>query len=469
MQPSDWSPSHLGTRALALGLVVLLVGSMFASVAAAGSAIALRNADVSATTVTVGENVTVTANAVNVGDSGGGYTFEFKRNGTDYGTTWTTFASRRVTLAADEYRSVNATVQFDEPGTYGIRVNDKRAGVVRVQSARTQVDSVSDTQRRVDVRANGVSTSEPTDFEVPPSNLSVGLERWSTTTGQSAFQQYLTEYTNRSEVPETLPSRADSTLLGVVTFESDDDFDEATMRLAVDSGALSNSTVAREDVTVYQRNGDIWERLETTLVAAEANRTVYEATVTRGTTYAVGRIDPNVSVANTSYGTTASAGGQRLYVDARVRNDAPIAGSYTGELRVNGEVMNRTTITVPASGEARVSLSHTVSEAGTYTLELDRTAVGSVLIAESQVGDTQSPGSSDADGTGSPTATATGVGESGDDAGLADALPATVLGIDTLYVAGGLAIALGAFVAIWLLLRRGGDGGGGRPDSFDPW
>jgi len=461
MQPTDWSPTRRGQRVLALGLTVVLVGSVFASVAAADAAIGLRKAEVSATTVTVGENVTVTAEAVNVGDSGGGFTFEFERNGTQYGTTWTTFKSVRESgIQPDERRSADATLQFDRPGTYALRVNDRKAGVVTVRSARTQIASENETQRRIDVRASGVSASEATDFDIPASNRSLALVGWSTTTGQSAFQQYLTEYTDRSEVPETLPDQADSTLFGVVDFESDDGFEEATMQVGVDDAALANSTLARDEVTVYQRNGGTWEALSTTVATDGANRTVYEATATRGTTYAVGRIDPDISVANTSYGSTVQGTDARLYVDARLRNTAPVAGTYRGAMRVNGETVNVTTVTVPANGEANFSLSHDVTESGQYRLAVNETSVGSVFIPEGQLSTVQSTDASPA------SATNTGPGGVGE---VDDAVPPTVLGIDTLYLAGGLAIALGVFVAVLLLLGRGGDGGGGNRDSFDPW
>ena len=468
MQPTDWSLQRCGQRVLALSLAVLLLGSVFASVAAADAAIGLRKAEVSATTVTVGENVTLNAEAVNVGDAGGGYTFEFESNGTECGTRWCQFDTQRVTIPTQERRAVNTTIQFDEPGTYKIRVNGKSAGSVRVQSARTQVTSETDSQRRLDIRASGVSTTEPAEFDIPPSNLSVALTRWSPSTGQSAFQQYLTEYINRSEVPGTLPSPTHSTLLGVVAFESEDQFGEATMRIAVDDAVLANSTLDRDEVTVYQRTDTAWEPLTTTVATDGPNRTVYEATATRGTTYAVGRMNADISIANTSYRSTPAGGTVQLSIDARVRNDGPVAGTYRGAMGVNGETVTTTTVTVPAAGEANVSLTHAVTDAGQYRLALNRTQVGSVLISSSQVAAAEST-DTPAPATEAGATAASGDGEIGDT--VEGLVPSTVLGINTLYLAGGLAIALGTFVAILLLLRRGGDGGGGASsqDSFDPW
>ena len=461
MQPTDWSPERQGQRVLAVGVAVLFVATAFASVAVAQSAIGFRTAEVSATEATVGENITVSAEAVNVGDSQGGYTFEFQHNGTDLGTGWVTFENRRVTIPANDDRRISANVSFDQPGTYRIRVNENGAGVVRVRPASARVASVNDTQRRIDIIANGVSATEPTQFDIPASNRSVTLQRWTTTTGQSAFQQHLTEYTDPAEAPGSLPAPTDATLLGVIEFGSDDEVQGSTMRVAVDDAALANSTLERDAVTVYQRNGTAWEPLATSVVSDGANRTVYEAAATRGTTYAVGRMTPNITVGNASSVSTGSDGGVRLILDARLQNTGPVAGPYRGVLRVNGEAVNATTVTVPAKGERSVSLSHEVTEAGQYRLSMNGTRAGSVFIPEGQLA-----GSTD----GATNGTATPTGATGGDGGsVEDALPETVLGIDTPYVLGGLAIALGAFAAILLLLRRGGEGGGGRPDDFDPW
>ncbi|MFC6757963.1 PGF-pre-PGF domain-containing protein [Halomicroarcula sp. GCM10025894] len=270
-------------------------------------------------------------------------------------------------------------------------------------------------------------------------------------------------------MPASVPAPEQSTVFGVIDFESDDGFEESTVRIGVNDSVLANSTLERDEVTVYQHNGTVWEPLSTSVTAQQENRTVYEATMTRGTTYAVGRMTADIAIENTSYGITLSADGPRLYVNARLRNAAPIAGTYTGVMRVNGESVNRTTVAVPASGDANISLTHGVTEAGSYNLRLNRTSVGSVFISESQAAATQPTESRPASETPTGTAAATPSGDSGDDSGPIDAVPSTVFGINTLYVVSGLAIALAAFVAILLLLRRGGDGGGGQPETFDPW
>jgi len=452
-----------GHRVIAFGVVVLLVASAFASVAAADSAIGFRKADVSATTVTVGENITVGAEAVNVGDSQGGYTFEFEYDRT------IAFDEIRVTIPANSDRRVTSNISFDEPGTYRISVNDKKAGIVTVQRARARVASANESQRRIDVRANGVSATESTDFDIPSSNRTFALRNWTTTTGQSAFQQHLTEYTDRSAVPGTLPAPDQSTLLGVVDFESEDGVEESTMRIAVNDSVLANSTLERDEVTVYQRSGTTWEPLSTRVASEAATRTVYEATATRGTTYAVGRMNASISIENTSVQTSRTQSGQLLILTGELRNSGPVPGAFLGALRVNGDAVNQTSAMVPANGTTAISLSHEVTEAGTYSVRVNSSERTTIIIADSQVGPSEPGGSPPGSpaGTGASTVTDTSAGD--DSGSFENPLPSTVFGINTLYLVGGVAIALGAFVVIFLLLRRGGDGGGGRPDTFDPF
>lgn len=459
MQPPINSANKRGSRVIALCLIVVVVGSVFAGAAGAVPAIGIRNADLSETTAVPGERVTVTAEAVNVGDSRGGYTFEFERNGT-------AFAEQRVTVPANENRTVNRTVRFDAPGAYRITVDGKFAGVVRVQPARTRVVSENDDRRRIDVRASGVSASSPTTFDVPATNRSLALQQWSTVTGQSAFQQDLTEYSTPSDAPGTLPPAEQSTLVGLLTVDTVDEFQEGTMRLAVNESVIANSPLGADEVAVYQRNDSAWERLETSVVDERDDRVVYEATATRESAYAVGHLDSDISVTSTAIRSSSTAGGQRLSLDAVLTNTGPVAGEYVAAMFVNGEQVNRSTVTVPATGERAVSLSYDVSDAGTYSLALNGTTAGQVIISESQLAEEPSEGAPSTAAPGQGTATPGDGGVAGPPS-VPGFLPPTVLGINTLYLGGGLAIALGAFIAILVLLRRSDSGGGGGSDGFD--
>lgn len=410
-----------------------------------------RGATLSENTVVVGENVTVTATVENVGDSGGGFTFEFRRNGSE-------FASPRVTVPSDERRSVTETVSFDRAGTYEITVSDENgdhelAGYVEVQRSALRVANGSDGDRSLTVKARDVGSGQTQTYDVPAApNQSVALAQWSVRTGATSYDQTLTEYTTPENAAVQLPPADQSTLVGVLAVDSDADIEAATTRFAVDRATLQDAGLSESAVTVYARQGSRWVPLETSVVSSDDERVVYEAAGSGGSAFALGEIRAGVSVADTTIRTAATEGGQRISLDARLQNNGTVDADYEARLVVNGAEVNATTVTVPAGGETTVTLAHEVSEAANYQLALNDYTAGTVVVTSGQVsddGDTGGEGGSPLDG-------------------LAGTLPATVFGIDTLYVGGAVALGLVLVLLLVVVARRGGGNSGG-PNSFDDW
>lgn len=448
MQPDKRSPRQRG-RSVALVFVLLLVGAAVATPATAAPRMVYRGADVSDTTALVGENVTVTAVVENIGDDSGGYTLEYTRNGSQ-------FESSRVTVPAETRRQFNETIQFDSPGTYGIRVNGDLAGVVRVERGVATVDEETPAQRTLDVRARSVPANESVTVDMPPTNRSFALEQWSVRTAGGNFDQVLTEYNNLSAASTTLPDGNQSDLVGLLAVDSNVTVSEATMRFAINDSRLDAAGLSQEEVTVFQHNGSRWEPLETTVVEQRTQSAVYEATGTSGAEYAVGRLNASVSVVDPVIRNEGTATGQRLFLDATLRNDGSVDGEYTAALVVNGETVNTTTVTVPAAGERSVTLSHEVGNSGTYEMALGDTNAGRIVITEGQVG-TDAP---DGDGaTDEPAQSTDGATGDGGDL-LPDSVPQTIFGIDTLYVGGAVGLLLGVLLTVAVMARRGGGGGG---------
>jgi PGF-pre-PGF domain-containing protein len=422
--------------------------------AAAVPQMVFRGADVDQESALVGENVTITATVENIGDDGGRFTLEYSRNGTQ-------FASDRVSVPAETERDFNRSVSFDSPGTYELEVNGQTAGVVTVSRSVATVDSADDDQRTLNVRARSVPTNESATGSPPSTNRSFELSQWSVRTGASNFDQVLTEYSNLSATTVDLPSENESNLVGLLTVDSNVTVENATMQFTVQDSRLEDAGLEQSDVTVFQHNGTGWEPLETTVAEQRTQSAVYEATGTSETEYAVGSIDASISIVDTSLQTSATDGGQLLRVEATLRNDGSVAGSYNGTLTVNGLQENATTVTVPAAGERTVTLTHEVTDAGTYQLGFSDTNVGSVVITEGQVTGESSDGSNDG------TATSDSSGDGGAGVGgdvLPESVPATILGIDTLYVGAGVGMVLGLLIGVLVMSRRGGGGGGGGGD-----
>jgi PGF-pre-PGF domain-containing protein len=442
---------------MALVFGVLLVGAAFATSAAAVPQMVFRGSDVADETVLVGENVTVTATVENIGDSGGGFTLEYSRNGTQ-------FASDRVTVSSETERHFNRSVSFDSPGAYEITVNGDTAGVVTVSRAVATVDSETADQRTVNVRARSAPTNESATVSPPSSNRSFALEQWSVHTQSANFNQVVTEYTNLSSSTVVLPPENESSLVGLLTADSNVTVENATMRFAIEDSRLDEAGIDQSQVTVFQHTDDSWEPLETTVVEQRTQSAVYEATGTSETEYAVGSIDASISVADTSLQTESTESSQLLRVVATLQNDGSVAGTYNGTLTVNGAEENATTVTVPAAGEETLTLTHEVTDAATYELALGDTSVGSVVITEGQVtsGSATDSGATESSVDGGATATADdqqtdgGASPAGDV--LPDSVPATIFGIDTLYIGAGAGLVLGMLIGALVMSRRGGGG-----------
>jgi hypothetical protein len=438
MQPEPWSQQR--SRIASLALVVLLVGSALAAPAAADPQMYFDGADVEHESVLVGENVTVNAYVENIGDSGGGYELNYARNGSRFASEW-------VTVDAGENRQFNESVAFEEPGTYEITVNGERAGLVEVRQAVATVEETTDDRRTMALRGQSVPTGERHAVALPSSaNRSVALDRLSVRTAGSNYEGTLTEYADPAEAGVDLPPENDSTLVGLATVDSNESVEAATVRFAVADARLDDAGLDREAVTVFQRNESRWEPLETDVVAERNGTTVYEASATAGTAYAAGRVDAGVSVVGSSIDTEPVESGQRITFDATLKNAGSVDSEYEGALTVDGEAVNSTTVTVPAASERTVTLSYVVTESGNYELALGDSARSTVIVTEAQAS-----GGTEAD-------EAAQSGPVGENSLLPDPVPAGVLGVNTLFIGVGVALAL---VVATLLLRRGGDSGGG--------
>ncbi|WP_276272129.1 PGF-pre-PGF domain-containing protein [Haloarcula litorea] len=440
-------------RRVATVAIALLLIATAVPVAAAQPSIYLANARVSDTTVAVGQTVTVTGVAENLGNDSGGYTMTFKRNGSR-------FASKRVVVEAGERTVVTRNVSFDTVGTYRINVNDRTAGVVRVDRVTaTELNDTGDRQE-VEVRAGDAPVGEPYRLAFPTANQTIAVENWTLVAQRDQFVQRVVTYDSAAAADVDVPSDS-ATVLGVVTTGSTEGVDAVTMQIAIDRGRLRDGGLTAETVGIYHRNGSTWEQLNTSVVTERAESVVIEARADTFSTFAVGRFEPRFEITNATFNSENSAAGQRILLDGTIANDGAIAGQYEADMIVNGETVNTTTVTVPANESRSVSLWYDVTESDRYRVRLNDRDVGTLIISESQVRNGSDDGAATATERTTAPSTATTAGPPDDTGDLPGGIPSTVLGIDTLYLAGGVGAALVVFLLVVVLLRRGGGGPGG--------
>ncbi|GCF12841.1 hypothetical protein Harman_07760 [Haloarcula mannanilytica] len=418
----------------------------------------MSDASKDANTILIGESVNVTATVDNIGSSGGGTTIEYRVNGT-------TRTTERV--VADAGSSVNRSreIQFDTPGTYRITVRggtEKSAGTVSVKPAIVETTRTDATTRQFKIRAGAVPTDEPYEMNVSePTNQSFAVQSWTVTPSQQSFTQDVTEYTDPSTADIPVPSGDDASVFGVVTAGSANEVEPSSMQFALTRSTLQSAGVASSDVRVYHRVNGSWKAAETTVIAEQPDRVIYEANTTGATAYAIGRIEPSFSVMRTSVVSEQAADGHRVSVSGTVENTGSAGGTYDAQMLVDGEVVNETSVTVPADAERTVTLSTVMTTAGQYQIGFNDVDAGEVRITQSQLQTDENDGGAvpDSEPTGTEPAVQTEPAVDGEDGGIGP-LPATVMGVSTMLVIGGLVGALLLFGVVIVLFQ-----GGSRNDS----
>ncbi|WP_135303127.1 PGF-pre-PGF domain-containing protein [Haloarcula amylovorans] len=455
MQRLIGSPGTLGMRAVTFGIVLLLLASAVVGSAAAAPRLFVSDGALESDTALVGADFDVNVTVKNIGSDGGGKNVAITRNGTKIAERW-------VVVGADETETFTETMQFEEPGRYVIEAGDEKIGTVTVERATTRVVAEKANRRTVEVRAAAVPTAEPYTFAFPASNQSVVVDSWTVEATQQKFTQRVTTYSDPAESEARLPGNASSSVVGVVTVGSTDGVGATTMRLAVNRSRLRAAGLDASDVSIYRQNGSTWERVATTVAEKRVDAVVYEASVTGAATLAVGRMEPSFSLVDTSFESVDSDAGQRIVLEGVVRNEGSVGGEYDAAMFVNGERINETTISIPAAAERSVRLSHDVTEPATYKIRLNDADAGSLVISESQVGSGPNETAASGDGgQGQDGGTAVAEPDSSADNILPEEVPATVMGIDTLYLGGGVLVALLVFLVVALLLRGSGGGNTG--------
>jgi hypothetical protein len=413
----------------------------------------VSDASKDAKTILIGESINVTATVQNIGSSGGGKTIEYRVNGT-------TRATERVVLENGESVNRSREIQFDTPGTYRITVRagpEKSAGTVSVKPAIVETTRTDSTTRQFKIRAGAVPTNEPYEMNVSePSNQSFAVQSWTVTASQQSFTQDVTEYTDPTAADIPVPSGDHASVFGVVTVGSSDGVDPSSMQFTLNRSTLQSAGIAASDVRVYHRVNGSWQATETTIVEEQTNRVTYEADTAGSAAYAIGQIEPSFTITRTSIVNEQAPDGHRVSVSGTVANTGGATGTYDAQMVVDGEVVNETSVTVPADSEQTVTLSTVMTTAGQYQIGFNDVDAGEVQITQSQVQTDEDGGAEpSAEPTGTEPAVQTEPAVDGEDGGLGP-LPATVMGISTILVIGGLVGALLLIGIVIALLRRGG-------------
>lgn len=358
-------------------LVLLLVTVPLAGSVAAAPNIWAVSADLAHDEALVGERVPVEVHMKNTGD-GGTTTIEVKRNGS-------VRASERISMDGNAEKNVEIPIRINNTGYYKISVDDGagsvRAGYLTVSNVRTASVSERSDGRTVRFRAGTVESNTSVVASAPAApNSSFTLESVTMTSSGAPFNRSVATYAPAGNASFAIPGGEGSTVIGAVDMDSLDGVSTANVRLAVDRALIRDRDLETEDVVVYRRGSDGFEPVSTAQVDTTAEAVVYEATTDGGDQFVVGSLVPAFSVSSNEISTRSTDDGKRINLTASVTNDGPAAGDFDATMQVNGETVDRQTVTVGADQTKRIRLQHTVTDQGDYDVGFGNQSVGSVVL-----------------------------------------------------------------------------------------
>jgi len=451
MVREERSPKQHLPSLLSVCVVVLLLAATAAGPVAAAPRLFVSGASKEANTILAGESVNVTATVKNTGSSGGAMSVEYIANGT-------TKATERVAVDAGASVKRTRALNFDTPGTYQISVKGPKrsAGLVRVKRATAVTVRQDATSRKTEVRGGAVPTAKPYEVQMPSAlNRTFTVQTWTVNASQQSFTQNVTEYTDPADASITVPDNEDASVFGVVTVGSSAGVQPSSMQFVLNRSNLQSAGIDASAVRVYHRVNGSWRAAETSVVEERTEQVVYEADTAGASAYAIGKIEPAFSITRTSVVSEQVSEGQQVVVEATVSNSGGIEGTYDAQMQVDDEVVNQTSVTVPADAERTVTLSTVVTTPGQFQIKFNNVNAGDIRVTESEV---QTDGNGGAEPEAEPTDTEPAVQTEpavGGGGGLGP-LPATVMGISTMLVIGGLLGAFLLFGIVIAILRRGG-------------
>ncbi|ELZ36906.1 PGF-pre-PGF domain-containing protein [Halorubrum tebenquichense] len=387
-----------------------------------------------------------------------GATVEFRVNGevagTDEPVEWEPGEVRRVDLAVGEggggSEGGDGSGGGSDGGDGSDGGSDGGGGAVAPppsgDTVETTAASVETTNDTATLSAASVDAGEVVEADLPSgaaasSNATLSALSVAASSDILSFDLDVTPM-EPSGIPDDV--RGHENAETVSAFEiSSDTFDSgavesAEIRFEADMSAFSDAE-SPEEVALYRYADNQWRELPTTY---EGDGT-YVAETPGFSYFAVGGPQSDVTVADASLGAEEVTPERATEVVVELRNAGDAEGTTNVDLRINGELVDDRTITVPADATRRVTFTPQFTEPGEYEVAVGPTEVGAVSVVERTTPDGESTGGADSSDGGAGDADGSGDGGS----------PLEGFGIGLTQVVGLVSLLL-VVVGGSLLLRR---------------
>ena len=162
----------------------------------------------------------------------------------------------------------------------------------------------------------------------------------------------------------------------------DSQIKQARIDFRMTAEQLEAADAAPEDVVLYHydEEADEWEELPTEVVEETDGVVRFRAVTDSFSEFAVGVKRAQFEIVNIAADAQTLAIGDRLQVEVAVSNTGGAKGSVELELRIDGEAVDRTSLTVAPDETRTSSFEYEFAEPGTYDVDVNDVSVDDIRV-----------------------------------------------------------------------------------------
>ena len=135
----------------------------------------------------------------------------------------------------------------------------------------------------------------------------------------------------------------------------------------------------------YNETSGEWEAIDTEFLGEDGGVYEFRSEADGFSVYAFATTEADFEVTEASLSDEQIAEGESVDVTATVENRGEGSGTFTAELRVDGDVVQTEDVTVGAGESEQVTFTETFDTAGTYDVDVSGTFAGSLEVTEEPV------------------------------------------------------------------------------------
>lgn len=158
-----------------------------------------------------------------------------------------------------------------------------------------------------------------------------------------------------------------------------------TLTVRVQRSTVAEADASPDEIALYRYDGGRWVAQPTRFVREDGDAYVYQVLASGFSEWVAGTNRPEIRVSEAGVTVEASAtdGGDRARIDARITNNGDADGVYVTRLLLEGEAVDERRVTVPDGGTVQVTFDRAFEDTGTYAVTVNNVTAGTVEVSAS--------------------------------------------------------------------------------------